>query len=66
MLVAGNTNNEQAFTNMIRGQKGTIYLGAQFLFRSRDQGQSWDRISPDLTTNDPEKQRQEEQAATPA
>ncbi|MGA2133519.1 MAG: sialidase [Bryobacteraceae bacterium] len=41
-------------------EKGTLYLGAQFLFRSRDQGQSWDRISPDLTTNDPEKQKQEE------
>ncbi|MCB9647807.1 MAG: sialidase [Deltaproteobacteria bacterium] len=40
--------------------KRTIYLGAQFLFRSRDHGQSWERISPDLTTNDPEKQRQEE------
>jgi photosystem II stability/assembly factor-like uncharacterized protein len=41
-------------------QKGTIYIGAQFLFRSRDHGQTWDRISPDLTTNDPEKQKQEE------
>jgi photosystem II stability/assembly factor-like uncharacterized protein len=41
-------------------QNGTIYLGAQFLFRSRDHGQSWERISPDLTTNDPEKQKQEQ------
>jgi photosystem II stability/assembly factor-like uncharacterized protein len=41
-------------------EKGTIYIGAQFLFRSRDQGKTWDRISPDLTTNDPEKQKQEE------
>ena len=40
--------------------KGTIYLGAQLLFRSRDRGDTWERISPDLTTNDPEKQRQEE------
>ena len=39
---------------------GTLYMGAQFLFRSRDHGQNWERISPDLTTNDPEKQRQEE------
>src|SRR3954447_4663633 len=39
---------------------GTLYLGAQFLFRSRDHGQTWERISPDLTTNDPEKQKQEE------
>jgi photosystem II stability/assembly factor-like uncharacterized protein len=41
-------------------QNGTIYLGAQFLFRSRDHGQTWERISPDLTTNDPEKQKQEQ------
>ena len=39
--------------------KGTIYIGSQFLFRSRDQGQNWERISPDLTTNDPVKQKQE-------
>ena len=25
------------------------------MFRSRDHGDSWQRISPDLTTNDPEK-----------
>ena len=41
-------------------EKGTIYIGAQYLYRSRDHGQSWDKISPDLTTNDPEKQKQEE------
>ncbi len=41
-------------------QRGTIYIGAQFLFRSRDRGESWQRISPDLTTNDPEKQKQEQ------
>ena len=46
--------------HMSPNEKGTIYLGAQFLFRSRDHGQSWERISPDLTTNDPEKQKQEE------
>jgi photosystem II stability/assembly factor-like uncharacterized protein len=40
-------------------KNGTIYLGSQFLFRSRDFGQTWDRISPDLTTNDREKQKQE-------
>lgn len=39
-------------------EPGTIYIGAQFLFRSRDQGDSWERISPDLTTNDPKKQQQ--------
>ena len=41
-------------------EPGTVYIGAQFLFRSRDHGQSWERISPDLSTNDPEKQKQEE------
>ncbi|PYX56963.1 MAG: sialidase [Acidobacteria bacterium] len=46
--------------HMSPNEKGTIYIGAQFLFRSRNHGQSWDRISPDLTTNDPEKQKQEE------
>src|SRR5207244_7232082 len=46
--------------HMSPNEKGTIYVGAQFLYRSRDKGQSWDRISPDLSTNDPEKQKQEE------
>ncbi|HEV8693240.1 MAG TPA: hypothetical protein VGQ93_03490, partial [Lysobacter sp.] len=40
--------------------KDTLYIGAQFLFRSRDHGQTWERISPDLTSNDPQKQKQEE------
>jgi len=38
----------------------TVYIGSQFLFRSRDHGQNWERISPDLTTNDPQKQKQEQ------
>ncbi len=37
-----------------------VYIGAQFLYRSRDHGQTWERISPDLTTDDPQKQKQEE------
>ena len=40
-------------------ERGTVYIGAQYLFRTRDQGQNWERISPDLTTNDPAKQQQE-------
>ncbi len=35
-----------------------LYAGSQFLHRSNDQGDTWERISPDLTTNDPEKQNQ--------
>ena len=30
---------------------GVLYTGAQYVFRSTDEGQSWDRISPDLTRN---------------
>jgi photosystem II stability/assembly factor-like uncharacterized protein len=37
---------------------GTIYLGSQFVHRTTDGGRSWRIISPDLTTNDPAKQRQ--------
>src|SRR6185436_6037341 len=37
---------------------GTLYLGSQFLFRTRDKGESWEKISPDLSTNDPELQQQ--------
>src|SRR5438045_8755661 len=39
-------------------KSGTLYIGAQFLFRSRDHGHAWQRISPDLTTNDTTKQQQ--------
>ncbi len=39
---------------------GTLYLGSQFLFRSYTHGQTWERISPDLTTNDPAKLKQEQ------
>lgn len=37
-----------------------MYVGAQYLFRSTNRGDTWERISPDLTTNDPQKQKQEE------
>ena len=42
---------------MSPSEKGTLYYGAQFLFRSRDQGDTWERLSPDLTTNDSERKR---------
>ena len=41
-------------------EQGTLYLGAQYLFRTVNRGDSWERISPDLTTDDPEKQKQKE------
>ena len=33
----------------------TVYAGAEVLFRSKDRGDHWDAISPDLTTNDASK-----------
>ena len=36
----------------------TIYYGSQFVHKSTDMGDTWTIISPDLTTNDPEKQKQ--------
>lgn len=38
----------------------TLYFGSQFVHKSGNQGHEWDIISPDLTTNDPEKQKQHE------
>lgn len=36
-----------------------VYMGSQFVHRSEDMGETWVKISPDLTTNDPKKQDQE-------
>ena len=36
----------------------TVYYGSQFVHKSTDRGQSWEIISPDLTTDNPEKQKQ--------
>lgn len=38
----------------------TVYFGSQFVHKSTDKGQTWEIISPDLTTNDKEKQKQDE------
>lgn len=35
-----------------------IYIGSQFVHKSDDMGDTWEIISPDLTTNDPSKQNQ--------
>jgi photosystem II stability/assembly factor-like uncharacterized protein len=34
-------------------ETNTIYAGYQFVFRSRDRGDTWEKISADLTDNDP-------------
>tara|TARA_B110000444_G_scaffold261380_1_gene313050 strand:+ start:5810 stop:8965 length:3156 start_codon:yes stop_codon:yes gene_type:complete len=39
---------------------GTVYFGSQFVHKSLDKGLNWEIISPDLTTNNPEKQKQSE------
>jgi len=38
----------------------TIYYGSQFVHKSTDRGETWSVISPDLTSNDPEKQKYNE------
>ncbi|HLP19337.1 MAG TPA: hypothetical protein VK174_03515, partial [Chitinophagales bacterium] len=40
--------------------KKRIYMASQFLYKSDNRGTTWDKISPDLTTNDPNKLKQEE------
>ncbi|HNP17051.1 MAG TPA: hypothetical protein PKL31_01350 [Fulvivirga sp.] len=39
-------------------QPDRFYMGSQFLHKSEDMGNTWTKISPDLTTNDPTKQDQ--------
>ncbi|MDP3313377.1 hypothetical protein [Lutibacter sp.] len=40
-------------------QPDRFYMGSQFLHKSEDMGNTWQIISPDLTTNDKSKQQQE-------
>jgi photosystem II stability/assembly factor-like uncharacterized protein len=40
--------------------KASLYYGSQFLHKSTDKGNTWQVLSPDLTTNDKEKQKQDE------
>lgn len=34
-------------------ERGTLYVTSQHVWRTRNEGQSWERISPDLTRGDP-------------
>jgi len=43
----------------------TIYTGGNYLFKSEDQGYSWEIVSPDLSTNDPSKLRDSGGLITP-
>ena len=40
--------------------KKNLYIAAQYLYKSNDEGRNWTKISPDLTTNNKAKQKQEE------
>lgn len=48
-------------TPIVIGQanKHNLYTAAQYLYKTTDQGRTWNKISPDLTTNDKKKQQQE-------
>ncbi len=35
----------------------TLYYGSQYVHRTRDEGVTWERISPDLTANEPQYQQ---------
>ncbi len=39
---------------------GTLYYGSQFVHKSTDRGETWTIVSPDLTTNNPDWQRQKQ------
>ena len=42
-----------------------VYTGGNYLFKTADRGHSWEIISPDLTTDDPEKQKDSGGPITP-
>lgn len=52
--------NWNAAINIDPKNNNTLYFGSQFVHKSTDKGETWDIISPDLTTNDPEKLKQHE------
>ncbi|MEP7009283.1 MAG: hypothetical protein ABJC13_03070 [Acidobacteriota bacterium] len=66
LVVAGKTERTELRFNWNAGfaidpfEPQTIYLGSQFLHRSKDRGETWEIISPDLTSNQPEWQKQAE------
>ncbi|WP_435415691.1 VPS10 domain-containing protein [Polaribacter aestuariivivens] len=52
--------NWNAAINMDPFDNSTLYFGSQFVHKSTDKGLTWTVISPDLTTNNPEKLKQSE------
>jgi photosystem II stability/assembly factor-like uncharacterized protein len=51
--------NWNAPMEVSKKQTDRFYMGSQFVHKSEDMGRTWTKISPDLTTNDPIKQDQE-------
>jgi photosystem II stability/assembly factor-like uncharacterized protein len=52
--------NWNAAINIDPFDNSTLYFGSQFVHKSTDKGLTWDVISPDLSTNNPEKLKQAE------
>ncbi len=52
--------NWNAAINMDPFDNSTLYFGSQFVHKSTDKGLTWSVISPDLSTNNPEKLKQSE------
>ena len=52
--------NWNAAINIDPFNNSTLYFGSQFVHKSTDKGLTWTVISPDLSTNDPEKLKQAE------
>ena len=52
--------NWNSAINIDSFDNSTLYFGSQFVHKSTDKGETWTVISPDLSTNDPEKQKQSE------
>ena len=52
--------NWNAAININPNSSSTLYFGSQFVHKSTDKGETWNIISPDLTTNDPDKLKQHE------
>ncbi|WP_298767054.1 hypothetical protein [uncultured Polaribacter sp.] len=52
--------NWNAAINIDPFDNSTLYFGSQFVHKSTDKGLTWKVISPDLTTNNPDKLKQAE------
>jgi photosystem II stability/assembly factor-like uncharacterized protein len=52
--------NWNAAINIDPNSNNTLYFGSQFVHKSTDKGDTWEIISPDLTTKNPDKLKQHE------